>query len=53
MNKNTIRGMIGLAAVDELQASYVDGYSEVVSLLCRKASAILAEPIRLCKLKKN
>lgn len=53
MNKNTIRGTIGLTVVDELQASYVDGYSEVVAKLCRKASAILAERNRLCKLKKN
>lgn len=41
------------AAVDELQAAYIDGDSEVVAKLCRKASALLAERNRLCKLNKN
>ena len=41
------------AAVDALQAAYVDGDSEVVKQLCRKASALLAERNRLCKLYKN
>lgn len=41
------------AVVDELQAAYVDGDSEVVTRLCRKASALLAERNRLCKLNKN
>lgn len=40
------------AAVDELQAAVVDGDSEAVSKLCRKASAVLAERNRLCKLNK-
>lgn len=41
------------AAVDELQSAYVDGDSEAVAKLCRKASALLAERNRLCKLHKN
>ena len=41
------------AAVDELQAAYVDGDSEAVAKLCRKASALLAERNRLCKLNKT
>lgn len=41
------------AAVDELQSAYVDGDSEAVAKLCRKASALLAERNRLCKLNKN
>lgn len=41
------------AAVDELQAAYVDGDSKAVAKLCRKASALLAERNRLCKLNKN
>ena len=41
------------AAVDELQAAVVDGDSEAVSKLCRKASAVLSERNRLCKLNKN
>lgn len=41
------------AAVDQLQAAYVDGDSEAVAKLCRKASALLAERNRLCKLNKN
>ena len=40
------------AAVDELQTAYVDGDSEAVAKLCRKASALLAERNRLCKLNK-
>ena len=41
------------AAVDELQSAYVDGDSETVAKLCRKASALLAERNRLCKLNKT
>lgn len=41
------------AAVDELQAAYIDGDSEAAKQLCRKASALLAERNRLCKLNKN
>ena len=41
------------AAVDELQSAYVDGDSEAVAKLCRKASALLAERNRLCKLNKQ
>ena len=41
------------AAVDELQAAYVDGETEAVVKLCRKASALLAERNHLCKLNKN
>lgn len=42
-----------VAAVDELQTAYVDGDSEAVAKLCRKASALLAERNRLCKLNKQ
>ena len=41
------------ASVDELQSAYIDGDSEAVAKLCRKASALLAERNRLCKLNKN
>ena len=41
------------AAVDELQAAIVDGDSNAAKQLCRKASAVLAERNRLCKLNKN
>ena len=41
------------AAVDELQAAYVDGDNEAMAQLCRKAAALLAERNRLCKLNKN
>lgn len=41
------------AAVDELQAAVVDDDSTAVSQLCRKASGILAERNRLCKLNKQ
>ena len=41
------------AVVDELQSAYVDGDSDAVAQLCRKASALLAERNRLCKLNKN
>lgn len=41
------------AAVDELQSAYVDGDNEAVAKLCRKASALLAERNRLCKLNKT
>lgn len=40
------------AVVDELQAAVVDGDASV-ALLCKKASALLAERNRLCKLNKN
>ena len=40
------------AAVDELQSAIVDGDSTATKQLCRKASAILAERNRLCKLNK-
>ena len=41
------------AAVEELQAAVVDGDSESVAQLCRKASAVLSERNRLCKLNKQ
>lgn len=41
------------AAVDALQAAIVDGNSDEIKLLCRKASAALAERNRLCKLNKR
>ena len=41
------------AAVDELQKAVVDGDSAAVKQLCRKATALLAERNRLCKLNKN
>lgn len=41
------------AAVDELQSAVIDGDSTAVRQLCRKASAILAERNRLCKLNKH
>ena len=41
------------AAVDKLQIAYVDGDGEAVAQLCKKASAILAERNRLCKLNKH
>ena len=41
------------AAVDELQAAYVDGDNDTVAQLCRKATALLAERNRICKLNKN
>lgn len=41
------------AAVDELQAAIVDGDSEAVKQLCRKAAAVLAERNRICKLNKT
>lgn len=40
-------------AVDELQAAVVDGDSNTVKQLCRKASLLLAERNRLCKLHKQ
>lgn len=40
------------AAVDELSAAVTDGDSTAVIQLCRKASALLAERNRLCKLGK-
>lgn len=41
------------AAVDELQAAYVDGDNDAMAQLCRKATALLAERNRICKLNKN
>lgn len=41
------------AAVDELQAAVIDGDSENINQLCRRASDILAERNRLCKLNKG
>lgn len=41
------------AAVDQLQAAFVDGDNEAMAQLCRKATALLAERNRLCKLHKN
>ena len=41
------------AAVDQLQAAFVDGDNEAMAQLCRKATALLAERNRLCKLNKT
>ncbi len=41
------------ALVDELQTAYVDGDNEAMAQLCRKASALLAERNRICKLNKS
>lgn len=41
------------AAVDELQSAIVDGDSAATKQLCRKASGILVERNRLCKLNKS
>lgn len=41
------------AAVEELQAAVVDGDNAAVGQLCRKASAVLSERNRLCKLNKQ
>lgn len=41
------------AVVDELQAAVVDGDSSAAKQLCRKASGILVERNRLCKLNKS
>ncbi|MBQ9762231.1 MAG: hypothetical protein IJV82_04040 [Oscillospiraceae bacterium] len=41
-----------MAVVDQLQAAVVDGESQVIGVLCRRASAALAERNRLCKLNK-
>ena len=38
--------------VEELQAAYVDGDKDALAQLCRKASILLAERNRLCKLNK-
>ena len=40
-------------AVDELQSAIVDGDSNATKQLCRKASGVLAERNRLCKLNKT
>jgi len=41
------------AAVDELQAAYIDGDNEAAAQLCRKVSVLLTERNRLCKLNKT
>lgn len=41
------------AAVDELQSAIVDGDITAIKQLCRKASAVLTERNRLCKLNKR
>lgn len=41
------------AIVDQLQAAFVDGDNDAMAQLCRKATALLAERNRLCKLNKN
>ena len=41
------------AAVDQLQAAFVDGDNEAMAQLCCKATALLAERNRLCKLNKK
>ena len=41
------------AAVDDLQAAIVDGDSDVISQLARKADTLLSEWNRVCKLNKN
>lgn len=41
------------AAVDQLQAAFVDGDNEAMAQLCRKTTALLAERNHLCKLNKN
>lgn len=41
------------AAVDELQSAVIDGDGAAVKQLCRKASGILSERNRLCKLNKH
>ena len=41
------------AAVEELQAAVIDADTSAVKHLCRKASALLAERSRLCKLNKT
>lgn len=40
------------AAVDELQSALVDGDQEAAAQLCKKASALLSQRNRLCKLHK-
>lgn len=41
------------AAVDELQTAVIDGDTAAIAPLCRKATALLAERNRLCKLNKQ
>ena len=41
------------AVVDQLQSAYIDGDKDALAQLCRKASVLLAERNRLCKLSKN
>ena len=41
------------AAVDQLQAAFVDGDNEAMAQLCRRTASLLAERNRLCKLNKN
>ena len=42
-----------IAAVDQLQAAFVDGDNEAMAQLCRKTNALLAERNRMCKLNKH
>lgn len=42
-----------VAAVEDLQQALADGSPEDIRMLCRKASALLAERNRLCKLNKG
>lgn len=42
-----------VAAVNELQAAFVDGDTSVVNELCKRISALLSERNRLCKLNKK
>lgn len=42
-----------VAAINELQAAYVQGDKEGMAIMCKKTSAILSERNRLCKLTKN
>lgn len=41
------------AAVDQLQAAFVDSDNEAMAQLCRKTAALLAERNRICKLNKK
>lgn len=41
------------AVISELQSAYVDGDNQALDHLCRKASVLLAERNRLCKLNKH
>ena len=41
------------STIDELQSAIIDGDITAISQLCRKASAVLTERNRLCKLNKT